>query len=58
VGRIIADYNPNGDERENLVDLLTDAMHWCLMFDEPFSEFYHSARMHFAAEVREDQRGA
>ena len=44
VGKIIADYDPNGDERENLVDLLTDVMHWCEGFGEPFQEFGGTAR--------------
>jgi hypothetical protein len=58
VARIIADYDPNGDERENLVDLLTDAMHWCEGFGKPFDEFCDTARMHFAAEANSCQKGA
>jgi hypothetical protein len=52
VGKIIEDYDPHGDERENLVDLLTDLMHWGKGFGEPFDEFRGSAEMHFAAETK------
>ena len=58
VARIIADYDPNGDERENLVDLLTDTLHWCEAFGEPFDEFYGTAKMHFAEEVSTYKKGA
>jgi hypothetical protein len=54
---IIAGY-ANGDERENLVDLLTDAMHWCQGFGEPFDEFCDTARVHFAAETKTSEKGA
>ena len=50
MAQLIADYDPHGDERENLVDLLADSMHWCEGFGEPFDEFCDSARMHFDAE--------
>ena len=53
---IIADYG-EGDERENLVDLLTDAMHWCDSFGEPFEEFYGTARLHFDAETQPSTKG-
>ena len=56
-GQIIADYG-NGDERENLVDLLTDAMHWCEDFGEPFDEFCGTARIHFAEEAKSSEKGA
>jgi hypothetical protein len=49
---IIAGY-ANGDDRENLIDLLTDTMHWCHGFGEPFDEFCETARMHFAAETNQ-----
>lgn len=52
VARIIADYDPHGDERENLVDLLTDAMHWCEGFGEPLDEFLATAKMHFKDETK------
>jgi hypothetical protein len=54
---IIAGYG-NGDERENLVDLLTDAMHWCEGFGEPFDEFCDTARVHFAEESKTSRKGA
>ena len=54
---IIAGYG-NGDERENLVDLLTDAMHWCQGFGEPFDEFCDAARAHFADETKTSEKGA
>jgi hypothetical protein len=56
-GQIIAEYG-DGDERKNLVDLLTDAMHWCEGFGEPFEEFYGSARIHFAEETKSSDKGA
>lgn len=55
-GEIIAGYG-NGDERENLVDLLTDAMHWCEGFGEPFVEFCGTARMHFEEEAKSYRKG-
>jgi len=48
-GQIIGHYG-DGDERENLVNLLADLMHWCEGFGEPFDEFYGSAKIHFAEE--------
>ncbi len=57
VGHIIASYG-TGDERENLVDLLTDAMHWCEGFGEPFDEFCGTSRMHFAEESKSYKKGA
>jgi hypothetical protein len=56
-GQVIAGYGA-GDERENLVDLLTDAMHWCEEFGEPFEEFCGTARMHFAEESKSSRKGA
>ncbi len=47
--KAINDY-AQGDSRENLVDLLTDAMHWCDDMDEPFEEFYATATVHHDAE--------
>ena len=58
VAEFIASYEPNGDERENLVDLLTDAMHWCEAFGEPFDEFCGTARIHFAEEAKSYKKGA
>ena len=55
-GQVIAAYD-NGDERENLVDLLTDTMHWCEAFGEPFDYFYDTARLHFAAETNPSTKG-
>jgi len=49
IAEVIANYG-SGDERENLVDLLADAMHWCDEFGEPFEEFYGTARLHFDEE--------
>ena len=54
---IIAGYG-DGDERENLVDLLADAMHWCDGFGEPFDEFCGTAGVHFAQEVTGKQEGS
>jgi hypothetical protein len=53
---IIASYG-DGDERENLVDLLADAMLWCESFGEPFDEFYGTAKIHFAAEAKSAAKG-
>ncbi len=55
--QVIAAYGA-GCERENLVDLLADAMHWCEGFGEPFDEFCGTARTHFAEEVQAYQKGA
>src|SRR6185312_1207348 len=44
VAEIIVNYGTGG-ERENLVDLLTDAMHWCDGFGEPFEEFAATAQV-------------
>ena len=56
-GEIIASYG-TGDERENLVYLLTDTMHWCEEFGEPFDEFCGTARIHFAEESTSSEKGA
>jgi hypothetical protein len=56
-GAVIAAYGA-GCERENLVDLLADAMHWCEGFGEPFEEFYGSAMMHFTEEAKNHKKGA
>jgi hypothetical protein len=45
----------NGDSRENLVDLLTDVLHWCDDMDEPFEEFCATARIHHDAERNHKQ---
>ena len=42
------------DLRTNLVDFLTDAMHWCDQNDEDFDAAVNMARMHFEAECEED----
>lgn len=55
-GRIIADYDPHGDERDNLVALLRDVMHWCEEFGEPFDEFCGSARMQFSGATHKGDR--
>jgi hypothetical protein len=47
--KAINDY-ANGDTRENLVDLLADAMTWCDDMDEPFEEFCATAKVHYDAE--------
>src|SRR6185437_14539010 len=49
ISDLIAGYG-GGNERENLVDLLADAMHWCEGFGEPFEEFAATAQVHFAEE--------
>ena len=54
---VIADYG-DGGERESLVDLLTDAMHWCASFGEPFEEFHATAKCHFAEEANYPKKGA
>jgi hypothetical protein len=53
---VIASYG-NGDERENLVDLLTDVMHWCQSFGEPFEELHGTARLHFDKETKPSTKG-
>lgn len=58
IGKIVANYDPHGDERENLVDMLTDLLHWCQSFGEPLDEFLATARMHFAEEMKPHMKGA
>jgi hypothetical protein len=53
---VIASYG-DGDERGNLVDLLTDAMHWCEGFGEPFDEFCATARVLFNEEAKTYRKG-
>lgn len=48
---IIAAYG-DGDERDNLVDLLADCMHFCQEFGEPFAEFCGTAQLHFHEETK------
>ncbi len=38
------------DDRTNLIDILTDAMHWCCEAGEEFDEILRIAEMHFSAE--------
>lgn len=42
------------DEHTNLIDLLADALHWCRRHNEDFEKALWLARMHFEAEVGED----
>lgn len=51
---IIAGYG-DGCERENLVDLLADTLHWCEGFGEPFDSFLSTAEGHFADETAQPQ---
>ena len=53
---VIAGYG-DGDERENLVDLLTDAMHWCVSFGELFEKFSGTASLHFHEETKPLPKG-
>ena len=53
---VIAGYG-NGDQRENLVDLLADAIHWCQVVGAPFDELCATARLHFAAEINPPTKG-
>jgi hypothetical protein len=54
---VIAHYAA-GDDRENLVDLLTDTMHFCQSFGEPFDAFCDTARVHFDEETKTHTKGA
>lgn len=53
------DNHGNGDqnefEPEDIIDLLTDLMHWCKQHDEPFEEHLESAQGNFEAEVEEER---
>ncbi len=41
------------DQHTNVIDLLTDAMHWCISNDVEFDEVLRVARDHFEADMRE-----
>lgn len=41
------------DQHTNLIDLLTDAMHWCSCNDVEFDAVLRTARRHFEAEVKD-----
>ncbi len=41
------------DQRTNMIDLLTDAMHWCNANDEDFEKIFLMARIHFETEMSE-----
>jgi hypothetical protein len=45
----------SGDARENLVDFLADAIHWCDDLGEPFDEFYQTAKVHHSEERNSEQ---
>ena len=47
----------NIDETD-IIDLLTDLMHWCKQHDEPFEEHLESAKGNFEAEVEEEREDA
>ena len=46
-----------GDDlpESNLIDLLTDAMHWCPLNDQDFHTLLHMAMRHYVAELREPE---
>lgn len=51
--KVILDYGPGttrADQIDNLTDLLTDAMHWCVATGYPFELCLLHARYHFDAE--------
>ena len=47
----------SGDARENLVDFLADAIHWCDDLGEPFDEFYQTAKVHHSEERNSERIG-
>lgn len=49
------DSQTNSEQETNLVDTLTNIMHWCEMHDVDFDETAFSARGHFLAEMFEDE---
>lgn len=51
---ILDSYCLHGSPEENLIDLLTDAQHWCLLNDESFAALLATAQMHCAAETKTD----
>lgn len=48
---ILDNYCSQSSPTENLIDILTDAMHWCLLNDEGFEALLKTARMHIEFEV-------
>ena len=53
---VIAGYG-EGDEGENLADLLTDARHWCDQQGEDFASFDRIAHQHYLAELNPIEGG-
>ena len=54
--RVLAGYGDPGSLSENLIDLLTDAMHWC---DASSLDFHISLAMacrHYVNELNDEQR--
>lgn len=49
--RTLENYNDEWDIRTNLIDLLTDARHWCDANRESFAELDRIAYQHYAAEA-------
>ena len=48
---ILDDYCSQSSPTENLVDILTDAMHWCRLNGESFEALLTTARMHVEVEA-------
>jgi len=49
-------YQDEYDIRSNLIDLLTDARHWCDKRGESYAELDRIAYQHYAAEFRAERR--
>jgi len=45
----------NDIEEANLIDFLTDAMHWCVANKHDFHGLLHQAMCHFVAESRDSE---
>lgn len=48
---ILDDYCSQSSPTENLIDILADAMHWCLLNDESFAGLLTTAQMHVEIEA-------
>lgn len=55
--KAIRRYDLSGDARSNLIDLLTDARHWCDRHGESFADLDRMAYDHYVCEVIEQREG-
>ena len=50
---VLTAYSRHNDLRENLIDLLADAMHWCKRTQHDFAAILDAASQHYAVEIAE-----